>query len=147
MLVRGVKVRPSAIFDRVDRVDLSFFSTQVHRDNYVDLKCPAHAGWTYSLLVPDTSGNPQFIEGVGKRHVDAPLLSRIERDKMSELHRWYLSRFAVVQPESGNNVVEEHQEEQNTTRIRTWSSVKDRDFCDLTVEVRTLIATDGLRNH
>ncbi|KAJ9115043.1 hypothetical protein QFC22_005371 [Naganishia vaughanmartiniae] len=132
---------------------------KLHRENYIDLKCPAHAGWTFSLLIPDASGNPQFVEGVGKRHVDAPPLSRIERDKMSELQRWYFAGFPAVQEvsESGNDVIQNFLQERMSRRATTWSLVKDRDFCDLTVEVlhvrqaqystkREFIVTDYTKN-
>jgi hypothetical protein len=123
-------------------VDISSL-TQLHRDNYFDLKCPAHADWTYSLLIPDASGNPRFVEGVGKRYMEAPSLSQIERSKMLELQRWYFARFPVAQvdPESGNDVGE-YQEGRGSSRAKTWRSARDRDFCDLTVEVCTFLCND-----
>ncbi|KAJ9104502.1 hypothetical protein QFC21_001998 [Naganishia friedmannii] len=159
LLVRGAKVSHSVVSKLADRLINLFYEFQLHRDNRVDLKCPAHADWTYSLLIRDTFGNSKYIEGVGKRHMDTPPLSRIEMDKMSELQRWYFAKYPALQgaQASGNNAVGKLQTTSTSKRARTWGSVSDRDFCDMTVEIlhvrqalyptkREFIVTDYTKN-
>lgn len=101
----------------------------------VTIKCPAHAGWTYCLLLSSPDSKRVFAEGVDKRSLRDPSLTKAEKEKMIRLQRWYDAKFEPVAEDDSSSVSRRTQKGE-----KTWMTVVDRDFCDLTVEVGLEVA-------
>lgn len=81
---------------------------------------------------------PKFEEGGDRRRPTSPCLTAAEKEKMIKLHKWFVA--------TQNSAEQQNVEPQTSTRRQraaadeTLSKVANREFCDLTVEVRRLAA-------
>ena len=96
----------------------------------VTIKCPAHADWTFCLLLQSPGPRQIFAEGAEKRSLRDPHLTVAEKEKMIRLQQWYNASFDTTADSERSAVSKRGQKSE-----KTWMTVVDREFCDLTVEV------------
>lgn len=101
------------------------------------IKCPAHANWTYCLLLPRSDQTQKFEEGGDRRQPTSPCLTADEKDKMIKLQQWFFAKHELAPSGKAEDI--SSRRGQSAAADTTLSAVKNREFCDLTVEVSHLV--------
>lgn len=82
-------------------------------------------------MLPSSDSKQIFVEGADRRSLRDPSLTLAEKEKMGRLQQWYNASFDATDDSERSAVSNRKQNFE-----KTWRTVEERDFCDLTVEVR-----------